>query len=756
MPVAKQIAGDAEAIRALLAGECRDPHALLGVHPLILQGKPGLVLRAYYPGAESADLLLSAGGERRALSRVDPRGLFALFLPGRGLPFEDYEVAFSLADQQTITRQDPYRFMPTLGELDLHLCGEGRHFRLYEKLGAHPMKMDGVEGSTFAVWAPNAVRVSVVGSFNNWDGRQHPMRCMGEAGIWEIFIPGVGQGEVYKYELKLADGVLRLKTDPLAFAMELRPKSASVVWGLPRHAWRDDSWIADRGRGDLRQSPMVIYEVHLTSWMRGVSEGDRWLTYRELAPRLVDHAREHGFTHIELLPIAEHAYDPSWGYQTTGYFAPTSRLGTPEDLCYLVDLCHQSGIGVILDWVPAHFPKDDFGLRWFDGTALYEHEDPRRGEHKDWGTLIFNYGRNEVRAFLLSNALYWLDRFHIDALRVDAVASMIYLDYSREEGEWIPNRFGGRENLEAISFLQELNTLVYEQFPGAFTVAEESTSWPGVTAPVYRGGLGFGFKWNMGWMHDTLEYFAKDPIHRSYHHNNLTFSMLYEYSENFIMPLSHDEVVHLKGSLLSKMPGDPWQQAANLRLLLTYLYTRPGKKLLFMGGEFGQRGEWDADQSLDWHQTGEPHHAGIQALVKDLGRTYFSHSALWIWDTEERGFSWIDCNDSAQNIISYLRFGPDSHLACVLNMTPVPRHGYRIGLPAGGVYQELLNTDGERYGGSNLGNNGQVLAEPTPFHGLDYSASVTLPPLGALVLTPGVAGTKQVPATPGARLWRAG
>ena len=736
MPVAKQIAGDAEAIRALLAGECRNPHALLGVHPLTLRGKPGLVLRAYYPGAESADLLLSAGKERRAMSRVDPGGLFALFLPRRELPFEDYEVEFHRADQQTITRQDPYRFMPTLGELDLHLCGEGRHFKLYEKLGAHPMKVDGVEGSTFAVWAPNAVRVSVVGSFNNWDGRQHPMRCMGEAGIWEIFIPGVGQGEVYKYELKLADGVLRLKTDPLAFAMELRPKSASVVWGLPRHPWRDDSWIADRGRGDLRKSPMVIYEVHLTSWMRGASEGDRWLTYRELAPRLVDHAREHGFTHLELLPIAEHAYDPSWGYQTTGYFAPTSRLGTPEDLCYLVDLCHQSGIGVILDWVPAHFPKDDFGLRWFDGTALYEHEDPRRGEHKDWGTLIFNYGRNEVRAFLLSNALYWLDRFHIDALRVDAVASMIYLDYSREEGEWIPNRFGGRENLEAISFLQELNTLVYEQFPGAFTVAEESTSYPGVTAPVYMGGLGFGFKWNMGWMHDTLEYFSKDPIHRSYHHNNLTFSMLYEYSENFIMPLSHDEVVHLKGSLLSKMPGDPWQQAANLRLLLTYLYTRPGKKLLFMGGEFGQQGEWDADQSLDWHQTVEPQHAGIQALVKDLGRTYLSHSALWAWDTEERGFSWIDCNDSAQNIISYLRFGPDSHLACVLNMTPVPRHGYRIGLPAAGVYRELLNTDGERYGGSNLGNNGQVLAEPIPFHGLEYSASVTLPPLGALVLTP--------------------
>jgi 1,4-alpha-glucan branching enzyme len=727
-----ELGGDPAMVQQLLDGECRDPHALLGAHPHTRRDRTGVVVRAHHPGARAMTALLP-GGRRAPMERVRPEGLFAAFLPGQELPLE-YQLELELSDGQRLVQEAPYRFTPTLGELDQHLSSEGRHYRLYQRLGAHPRILDGVAGTSFAVWAPNAARVSVVGRFNAWDGRVHPMRSMGSSGIWELFIPGLDRGEVYKYEIRTAAGDLRLKTDPLAFAMELRPKSASVIWGLPRHQWQDQTWMRDRARGDLRGSPMAIYEVHLGSWMRGASEDNRWLTYRELAPRLVSHAREHGFTHIELLPVAEHAFDPSWGYQTTGYYAPTSRYGTPEDLCTLVDLCHQNGLGVILDWVPAHFPKDDYGLRWFDGTALYEHEDPRRGEHRDWGTLIFNYGRNEVRSFLLSNALYWLDQFHVDALRVDAVASMIYLDYSREEGQWLPNQYGGRENLEAISFLQEMNSQVYEQFPGAFTVAEESTSWPGVTAPVYVGGLGFGFKWNMGWMHDTLEYFSKDPVHRSYHHNNLTFSMLYEYSENFIMPLSHDEVVHLKGSLMSKMPGDPWQQAANLRLLLTYLYTRPGKKLLFMGGEFGQSREWDADHSLDWHQASEGLHGGVQQLVKDLGRIYLSHSALWAWDCEPRGFSWIDCNDSAQNVISYLRHGPGRPLSVVLNMSPVPRRGYRLGLPAAGRFRELLNSDARAYGGSNVGNGGWVEAVPQPWHGLPYSAVLTLPPLAALIL----------------------
>ena len=735
MSVPAAVAGDLDTIRSLLDGVCRDPHSLLGVHPVEHKQQQGLVVRAFHPGADAAQLLLP-GEPPVPMDSTGHEGLFAALLPGRTFPLPCYELAFALPDGSTVQRADPYRFAPTLGEMDLHLSGEGRHYRLHHKLGAHLRVEDEVAGVSFAVWAPNAARVSVIAGFNGWDGRVHPMRAMGSSGIWEVFIPGVERGEVYKYELKLPNGDLRIKTDPLAFAMELRPKTASVVWGLPQHQWGDASWMEDRKHGDLRGSPMSIYEVHLGSWMRGTSEGDRWLTYRELAPRLVDHAREHGFTHLELLPVAEHAYDPSWGYQTTGYFAPTSRYGTPEDFCYLVDLCHQHGIGLILDWVPAHFPKDDYGLRRFDGTALYEHEDPRLGEHKDWGTLIFNYSRNEVRAYLLSNALYWMEQFHIDALRVDAVASLLYRDYSREAGEWLPNQYGGRENLEAITFLQELNTQVAEQHPGAFTVAEESTSWPGVTAPVYVGGLGFTFKWNMGWMHDTLSYFSHDPVHRGFHHNDLTFSMLYEYSESFLMPLSHDEVVHLKGSLLSKMPGDPWQQAANLRLLLTYLYTRPGKKLLFMGGEFGQTAEWNADYSIDWHETEQPLHRGVQQLVKDLGRHYLSHSALWAWDHEPRGFSWIDCNDTAQCVISYLRSGPQGHLACVLNMTPVPRHSYRLGLPQGGTYREVLNTDGQGYGGSNLGNGGWVQTEPVPWHGFDQSACLTLPPLAALVLQP--------------------
>jgi 1,4-alpha-glucan branching enzyme len=740
LPLPTAIAGDPAAVRRLIAGELTDPHALLGAHPMQLDNRAGVVVRAYHPGAK-AIALIPEGGGHTPMDPVDPAGLFAVFLPEQKLPFA-YELEIFLEGGTTFRRIDPYRFMPTLGELDLHLSGEGRHYRLYEKLGAHLRVMDGVEGTSFAVWAPNARRVSVVGSFNGWDGRLNPMRAMGSSGIWELFVPGVGRGALYKFELKIADGNLRIKTDPFAYAMELRPKSASVVWGLPRHQWGDAEYMAARARRDARHSPMAIYEVHIGSWMRGAAEGGRWLTYREMAPRLVDHVKAHGFTHIELLPIAEHAYDPSWGYQTTGYFAPTCRYGTPEDFCFLVDLCHQNGIGVILDWVPAHFPKDDWGLRWFDGTALYEHADPKEGEHRDWGTLIFNYGRNEVRGFLLSNAVYWLDQFHVDGLRVDAVASMLYRNYSRKEGEWIPNIYGGRENLEAISFLQEMNALLYQLFPGIVTIAEESTAWGGVTAPTYLGGLGFAFKWNMGWMHDTLSYFSKDPVHRKYHQNDLTFSMLYEYTENFVMPLSHDEVVHLKGSLWGKMPGDDWQKAANLRLLFTYLYTHPGKKLVFMGGEYGQSREWNADYSLDWHEAGEYFHAGVQRLYKELGRIYLEHDALWFWDHEPRGFRWIDCKDTENSVLSFVRWGPSGHLVCVFNMTPVPRHEYRIGMPQGGRYRELLNSDGESFCGSNVGNNGIVQTDWWSYHGFEHSAALTLPPLGALILEP------ESPSTP--------
>jgi 1,4-alpha-glucan branching enzyme len=630
------------------------------------------------------------------MQRIHDGGVFVSFVSGaKSAPA--YEIAWTLADGQVEQRADPYRFLPTLGELDLHLTGEGTHYRLYEKLGAHLRTIDGVAGTSFAVWAPNARRVSVVGLFNGWDGRAHAMRRMGMSGIWEIFIPGIEKGTVYKYEIKTPAGDLRLKTDPIAFQMELRPKSASIVCGLPEYQWGDDEWMRRRDKQDPRERPMAVYEVHLGSWMRKPEEGHAWLNYRELAHELVSYCQDYGFTHLELLPITEHAFDPSWGYQTTGYYAPTSRYGDPEDLKYFIDYCHRNEIGVLLDWVPAHFPKDDYALRWFDGTHLYEHSDPREGEHRDWGTLIFNYGRNEVRAFLLSNAVYWLDQFHFDGLRVDAVASMIYRDYSRPDGEWIPNEYGGRENLEAISFLQELNAVVYSECPGVVTIAEESTSWSGVSRPVYLGGLGFGFKWNMGWMHDTLHYLAKDSVHRKYHHNDLTFSMLYAWSENFILPLSHDEVVHGKGSLMNKMPGDDWQKAASLRLLLTYLYCHPGKKLLFMGGEFGQWAEWNHDASLDWHLTQYPNHAGIQRLVKRLGALYREHSALWAWDCESKGFQWIDCTDAEQSVISFLRHGPEGHMVCAFNFTPVPRCDYRIGVPASGTYLELLNSDAEIY-----------------------------------------------------------
>ncbi|MBW2701708.1 MAG: 1,4-alpha-glucan branching protein GlgB [Deltaproteobacteria bacterium] len=722
-------------IDSLLTHACAAPHDFLGIHPMRIKGRNGAVIRAYHPDAKEAQVLLADGRELEA--EVIKPGLFALFVPGAKPGKQAYRLRFVFSKGETYEREDPYRFMPTMGDLDLHLAGEGRHLRLYEKLGAHLLQVDGVDGVSFSVWAPNAARVSLVGNFNNWDGRLLPMRRLVGTGLWEIFVPGLGRGDLYKYEIKTQDGALRIKTDPLAFAMELRPKTSSVIWGLPQYTWGDEEWMARRAEKDWRRSPMAIYEVHLGSWMRAPEDDNRWLTYREMADRLVDHVKSHGFNFVEFLPVAEHAYDPSWGYQITGFFAPTCRFGTPEDLCFLIDRLHQAGIGVIMDWVPGHFPKDDFALRRFDGTALYEHEDPRQGEHMDWGTLIFNYGRNEVRNFLLANALYWLDRFHVDSLRVDAVASMVYLDYSREPGQWVPNKYGGNENLEAIDFLREFNKEVYGNFPGAFTVAEESTAFAGVTRPAHLGGLGFGFKWDMGWMNDTLRYFSKDPIHRRYHHNDLTFGMLYHYTENFVLPLSHDEVAQGKGSLYDKMPGDHWQRLANLRLLYTYMYTHPGKKLLFQGAEYGQGREWNFDRSLDWHEAAEPERGGLQRFFRDLGQLYQNEPALFARELDPEGFYWIDCNDADAGAVSFMRWGDGHEVLVVLNLTPVVRKGYRVGAPRPGWYREVLNSDASIYGGSNAGNGGGVQSQDIPHHGQPFSLELTLPPLAGLILKSG-------------------
>ena len=721
-------------LKDLLNLDTTDPHFILGAHELVLDGKPGLVIRAWQPDATKASLLLEKSAPI-AMEKL-AAGLFAAFIPGADFPAPAYELKFSFADGSDFTKIDPYRFPPTLGDLDLHLAGEGRHLLQYEKLGAHPLEMESVNGTAFSVWAPNARRVSLIGSFNSWDGRQLPMRQMGASGIWELFVPGIQRGDLYKFEIKTAQGMLRTKTDPYAFAMELRPKTASVVWGLSDYPWGDDAWMERRKDVDLRHSPMAIYEVHLGSWMRAPEDNNRWLSYRELAPRLAAHCNEHGFNFVELLPVAEHAYDPSWGYQVTGYFAPTSRFGDPNDFRYFVDTLHRAGIGVIMDWVPGHFPRDDWALRRFDGTALYEHEDPRQGEHPDWGTLVFNYGRNEVKNFLLSNAMYWLDQFHIDGLRVDAVASMLYLDYSRAADQWVPNKYGGRENLEAMDFLREFNTELYSRFPGAFSIAEESTAFPAVTQPVHLGGLGFGFKWDMGWMNDTLRYMRKEPIHRKYHHNDLTFGMLYAHTENFILPLSHDEVAQGKGSLYDKMPGDHWQRLANLRLLYTWMLTHPGKNLLFMGAEFGQGREWNFDSSLDWHEACEPERAGLQRFVKDLFGLYQRSKALYARELSPEGFHWIDCNDSDSGVISFQRWGEGQEMLVVLHFTPVIRPGYRIGVPRPGLWKEIINTDSHIYGGSNVGNNGSIFSKDEPHHGHPWSLDLTLPPLGGIILQP--------------------
>jgi 1,4-alpha-glucan branching enzyme len=623
-----------------------------------------------------------------------------------------------------------------ISDYEAYLFGEGHWLRSWEKLGARAAETDGVRGYSFATWAPNARRVSVVGDFNEWDGRRHPMRSLGVSGLWETFVPHLPEGRLYKFEIEPQQGPPFLKADPYALFAELPPGTGSLTWHISGYAWQDAAWMeARRERGTALDRPMSIYEVHPGSWRRKVEEQSRALTWRELAAQLVPYVRQLGFTHVELLPVMEHPFDGSWGYQVTGYFAPTSRYGTPDDFRFFVDECHRQGIGVILDWVPGHFPKDAHGLAWFDGTALYEHQDPRQGEHREWGTLIFNYGRHEVRNFLLSNALFWLEAFHADGLRVDAVASMLYLDYSREAGEWVPNRFGGRENLEAIDFLRELNTLTHSHDPGTVTIAEESTAFPSVSRPTWVGGLGFTYKWNMGWMHDILTYASKDPVYRPWEHQHLTFSMLYAWNENFILPFSHDEVVHGKGSLMGKMPGDAWQKAATLRTLLAFMYAHPGKKLLFMGGEFGQWNEWNHDVSLDWHVLEEPRHAGLQRFVEDLNHLYTAEKALFEIDFEPDGFEWIDCSDYQSSVVSFIRRARDGDwLAVVFNWTPIVRHAYRIGVPEAGYYREVINSDGAYYGGGNVGNAGGVWAEAIAAHGHRQSINLTLPPLGAVFL----------------------
>jgi 1,4-alpha-glucan branching enzyme len=721
-----------EHIEALLARDHASPHDLLGAHPC----NGGVVVRAYRPSATEV-WALPDDGEPVELAMRHPAGLFEGVIEGaRMVP--SYRIEVHYPDGNTFTFRDPYAFVPTLGELDLHLATEGRHHELYRKLGARSRQVRGVRGTSFAVWAPTARSVSVVGDFNGWDGRLHQMRSLGSSGIWELFLPEVGQGTRYKYEIRGADGTLALKADPFALAAEEPPSTASIVFE-PSYEFQDAEWVTKRRRSAPHAGPMTIYEVHLGSWRHRLEQGDRSLTYLELADELSAYVQEMGFTHVELMPVMEHPFAGSWGYQVSYQFAPTARFGSPDDFRAMVDRLHSRGIGVILDWVPAHFPRDAFALARFDGTALYEHADPRRGAHPDWGTLIYNFGRNEVRNFLIASALWWLNENHADGLRVDAVASMLYRDYSRAAGEWVPNEYGGREDLEAIAFLKQLNEAVHEVEPGTAMVAEESTAWPAVSRPVNLGGLGFDFKWNMGWMHDTLDYFRHEPVHRRFHHNQLTFSLMYAFSEQFVLPLSHDEVVHGKGSLIGKMPGDRWQRMANLRALYGYMWAHPGKKLLFMGGEIAQEREWSHERALDWELLERPEHAGMQRLVRDLNRTYRSESALWRLDADPAGFRWLEPDDAGFNVLVFLRLGDDERrpLVCACNLSPVPRAPYRVGLPRGGRWREIMNTDSERYGGSNIGNLGSVTAEPVPWHGEPFSAELTLPPLAVVWLVPG-------------------
>jgi 1,4-alpha-glucan branching enzyme len=715
-------------IALLAARDHHDPHRVLGAHPTA----DGVVVRVWRPDATRVSVI-PEGGEPVDLPHR-AAGLWEATLPG-ATTVPRYEVEVEHGGHVHRTR-DPYSFLPTLGELDRHLVGEGRHQRLWETLGAHPREVEGAAGVSFAVWAPSARSVSAVGDWNIWDGRVHPMRSLGSSGIWELFVPGIGPGEHYKFEIRGADGSLRLKADPLAAAAEVPPRTASVV-DRSGHVWRDAAWLAERPERRPHSEPVSIYEVHLGSWRWNPAEGNRSLSYRELGEELGDYCVDMGFTHVELLPVMAHPFSGSWGYQVTSYFAPSPTLGSPDDLREMIDRLHERGLGVILDWVPAHFPRDEFALSRFDGTALYEHADPRRGAHPDWGTLIFNYGRNEVRNFLVASALYWLREYHADGIRVDAVASMLYRDYSRAAGEWVPNEYGGREDLEAIGFLREFNEVTHAAEPGSLTAAEESTAWPAVSRPTSAGGLGFDLKWNMGWMHDTLEYFAHDPVHRSYHHDELTFSLVYAFTEQFVLPLSHDEVVHGKGSLIDKMPGDDWQKHANLRALYAYMWAHPGKKLLFMGCELAQAREWSHERSLDWHLLESERPAGVQRLVRDLNRVYRDEPALWELDSDPSGFRWLVVDDREANVVAFARFSAHGRtLVMVANLSPVPRPGYRLPMPHAGRWREVINSDAALYGGANLGNMGGVTADDTPWGGESASAEMTVPPLGVVWLAP--------------------
>ena len=720
-------------INAICYGDHGNPFSVLGVHPI---DATTWVVRALRPNAQTLSFVDTSNGvtDPIVMPLINEMGLFELVLE------ETTEItAYHFIEENgagaEFRVEDPYRFSQSLTDFELYLHAEGRFWEIYEKFGAHPVERNGVSGANFVVWAPNARRLSVVGDFNSWDARIHPMGQHGETGVWEVFIPGVKVGHKYKYDLKShLHEYTAQKIDPYGFFAERRPHTASIIVDLSEYSWEDEAWLTSRASADPLREPMSIYEVHLGSWQR--KEGNRWLTYRELADKLVAYVTEMGYTHIEFMPVAEHPFDGSWGYQVTGYYAPTSRYGLPSDFMYLVDQCHQHNIGVIVDWVPAHFPKDGHALSFFDGTHLYSHKDPRQGEHPDWGTYIFNYGRNEVRNFLIANALFWLDKYHIDGLRVDAVSSMVYLNFSREDGEWIPNEYGGNENLPAVQFLQEANAVIHEKFPGAITIAEESTAWPLVSRPTYLGGLGFTFKWNMGWMHDTLSYMSKDPVYRKWEHHKLTFAMVYAYNENFVLSISHDEVVHGKGSLMGKFVGDWWQKFAQLRLLWGYQYTHPGKKLNFMGGDIGQWAEWSETRSLDWHLLDLPTHDQLNQFVRDLNHLYKSQPALYERDYSPEGFQWIEANDAENSIYSYLRFARDKSdfLVVACNFTPVPRENYRVGVPKAGFYDEIINSDAEIYGGGNIGNFGGFRTDNIGAHGHAQSLNLRIPPFGMVIL----------------------
>lgn len=726
-----------EMVDKIINNEYFDPFQVLGPHQVTIKGKTVWAIRAYIPDAKYVSLLHPETREEYPMERVFNDSFFEGLLDVEELFLYRYKIEYNNGAIRLI--HDPYIFLPPITEYDFYLFANGDHHKIYEKLGAHLQEREGVKGVQFAVWAPNARNVSVIGDFNMWHGGAHQMRALGQSGIWELFVPDLEEGTAYKYEIKNQQGHVFEKSDPYGFSAEVRPRTASVVADLSKYKWQDEDWTSRRQQTDPLSQPISVYEVHLGSWCRKMEENSRMLTYRELADELVPYVKEMGFTHIELLPVSEHPLDASWGYQTVGYFAATSRYGEPADLMYLIDKCHQNNIGVIIDWVPAHFPKDGHGLSYFDGSHLYEHQDPRLGEHLDWGTKIFNFGRNEVRNFLLSNALFWFDKYHIDGIRVDAVASMLYLDYSRPGDQWIPNRFGGRENLDAIDFMKKLNEVIFSYYPGVLSIAEESTAWPGVTKPTYLNGLGFNLKWNMGWMNDFLTYFSKDPVHRKYHHNMITFALLYAFHENFMLVLSHDEVVHGKRSLLDKMPGDMWQKFANIRALFGFMFGHPGKKLLFMGSEFGQWREWNFAESLDWHLLDYEPHQKLQKFLKDLNRIFVNEPALFERDFDQNGFQWIDFMDSDNSIISFMRKGTDPVKDClvfVCNFTPVYRENYRVGVDQKSFYKELLNSDAEIYWGSNKGNMGGGWSEDVPWHGLPYSLNLNIPPLSTMIFKP--------------------